>query len=95
MLPQKTVTNVVEFGPTTYTEEAQRMQERALGGETVVVQLGPVVFFCANLEAWMLDPADRFARCLVRSGQKEPLGISETPTRFQVECVLGQPIYRP
>lgn len=82
---EKTDVRVIHPGRPTYTKEAQRIQMRALGGETVVVRLGPVIFFCANQDAWMLDPEDGVARCLMRDGQKLAHGITETKQRFLVE----------
>lgn len=68
-----------------FIKEARRIQERALRGETAVVHLGPVIFFCANQDAWMLDPEDHFARCLAREGPKLPVGIFETKTQLRIE----------
>ena len=82
---EKTKVRVTHPGRSTYTKEAQRIQVRALRGETVVVRLGPIVFFCANQDAWMLDPEDGFARCLMRDGRKLPHGITETKLRFLVD----------
>jgi len=76
---------VVEFGPVTFTDEARSIQTRAARGETAVVRLGSIIFFCANRDAWMLDPEDGFARCLMRDGAKHPLGIIETKTQFAVK----------
>ena len=50
-----------------------------------MVKLGPIIFFCANGDAWMLDPEDHFARCLMRAGEKLPLGIIENRKQFLVE----------
>src|SRR2546427_9068002 len=82
---ERTNVRVIDFDPSTFTQEAQHIQKRALRGETVVVRLGPLIFFCANQDAWMLDPEDGFARCLMREGQKLPHGITETKQRFAVE----------
>ena len=85
MSSNKIDVRVVEFEPATFTNEARSIQTRAAHGETVVVRIGSIIFFCANRDAWMLDAEDGFARCLVREGEKLPLGITESKTRFIVE----------
>lgn len=85
MKPNKVETRMVDFTRTAFTKEARYIQERAAEGYTKVVRLGPIIFFCANHDAWMLDPEDGFARCLMREGQKLPTGISETKRQFKVE----------
>jgi hypothetical protein len=72
-------------GESNYTKEAQRFQNKALAGDTRFVRLGPILFFCTNQDAWMLDVEDRLARCLVDAGQKLPLGVHETRQQFAVE----------
>ncbi len=80
-------TNVRVVGPekASFTKEARRIQKCALRGDSRVVKLGPIIFFCANGDAWMLDPEDHFARCLMRDGEKLPLGIIENREQFHVE----------
>ena len=68
-----------------FTKEARRIQKCALRGDTRVVRLGPIIFFCANRDAWMLDPEDRFTRCLMREGETLPLGIIENRKQFSIE----------
>lgn len=75
----------VQLGESTYTKEARRIQKCALRGDSRVVKLGPIIFFCTNTDAWMLDPEDHFARCLMRNGKKLPLGIIEKRTQFLIE----------
>ena len=85
MCSEHTDIRVVGPGKTNYTKEAQRIQKCALRGVSRVVRLGPIIFFCANRDAWMLDPEDHFARCLMRDGEKLPLGIIEHRKQFSVE----------
>ena len=85
MTSQHTELRVVDTRRNTFAKEARDIQERALEGCTKVVRLGPLIFFCANQDAWMLDPNDRLARCLMREGQKLPVGILETKTQFTIE----------
>lgn len=72
-------------GESNYTKEARRIQNKALAGDARFVRLGPILFFCANQDAWMLDLEDQLARCLVEAGRKLPLGIHESRTQFAVE----------
>jgi hypothetical protein len=85
MSSSRTNVRVVKPDQTTYTKEAVRVQKCALRGDTRVVRLGPIIFFCANRDAWMLDPEDHLARCLARDGQAFPLGIIENGKQFGVE----------
>src|SRR5208282_4102345 len=85
MFPEETDVRVVPPGKSNYVKEARRIQKCALRGDTRVVKLGPIIFFCANGDAWMLDPEDHFARCLMRDGEMLPHGITETREQFQVE----------
>ena len=84
-MSEHTSLKILSPGESDYTKEARRIQNKALAGDTRFVQLGPILFFCANQDAWMLDPGDRLARCLVEAGKKLPLGIHETRTQFAVE----------
>ena len=85
MCSEHTDIRVVRLDKANYTKEAQRIQECALRGDARVVKLGPIIFFCANRDAWMLDPEDHFARCLMRDGEKLPLGITENRKQFKIE----------
>jgi hypothetical protein len=76
---------IVDLTRTSFAKEATRIQQRARRGETVVVRLAQIVFFCANQDAWMLDLDDRFARCLMRDGVALPHGITETKRQFMIE----------
>ena len=50
-----------------FTEESRRIQSKALGGQACTVRLGRIVFFSSETgDAWMLDPEDGYAVCLVR-----------------------------
>jgi hypothetical protein len=85
MFPEETDVRVVPPGKSSYVKEARRIQKCALRGDTRVVKIGPIIFFCANGDAWMLDPEDHLARCLMRDGEMLPHGITETREQFQVE----------
>ena len=85
MPSSRTDVRLVELGKTRFTKEAIRIQKCARRGDTRVVRLGPIMFFCANRDAWPLDPEDQLARCLMRDGQTLALGISETRKQFAVE----------
>ncbi|MCU0782447.1 MAG: hypothetical protein MUF81_00075 [Verrucomicrobia bacterium] len=85
MATSKTDVRIAELDKTSFTQEAIRIQQCALRGDTRAVRLGPVIFFCANRDAWMLDPEDHLARCLAREGQTIPLGITENRKQFGVE----------
>jgi hypothetical protein len=85
MFPEQTEVRIVQPGDSTFTKEARHIQKCALRGDTRVVKLGPIIFFCANGDAWMLDPEDHFARCLMRDGERLPPGIIENRKQFSIE----------
>ncbi|MBI3269814.1 MAG: hypothetical protein HYZ53_12385 [Planctomycetes bacterium] len=69
-----------------YSREANLIAEKALSGVTSVVSFGPLVFFSIEKgDAWMLDPADGFALCLARGGERLPARILETKAKLVVE----------
>ena len=84
MVSRETDVRFVPLGESSYVKEARRNQKCALRGDTRVVKLGPIIFFCANGDAWMVDPEDRFARCLVRDGEMLPHGITEKRQQVQI-----------
>jgi hypothetical protein len=85
MFPEETSIRLVAAGESSFLKEARYIQKSALQGYSRVVKFGPIIFFCANRDAWMLDPEDHFARCLMRDGEKRPLGIIENRKQFLVE----------
>ncbi len=85
MSSDETQMRFVPAGESSFMKEARYIQKSALEGYTRVVKFGPLIFFCANRDAWMLDPEDQFARRLMRDGEKLPHGITEKRQQFQVE----------
>ena len=66
--------------------EAATVLASAAAQEARVISLGPLLFFSSESgDAWVLEPADRLARCLVRAGVALPTGIVETPDTFSIE----------
>ena len=66
--------------------EAQYIADQAAQRKACIVTLGPLLFFSTDTgDAWVLDPADRSARCLAKAGDPMPHGITETPERFSVD----------
>jgi hypothetical protein len=66
--------------------EAATVVACAADREARVISLGPLLFFStASGDAWVLDPADRLARCLARDGAPLPAGIVETAESFSVD----------
>jgi hypothetical protein len=60
--------------------------DRASRYDSRIVTLGPLVFFSTETsDAWMLDPEDQLAACLVRDGSGLPVSIQETDERFAIE----------
>ena len=69
-----------------FTEEARRIQSRALGGQASVVRLGQIIFFSSESgDAWMLDPEDGYAVCLAHDFEPRRIPIQETPAKLAIE----------
>ncbi len=65
--------------------EADYIIRKAQEGDARVVTLGNIVFFSTDTgDAWMLDPEDNFALCLLRDGVKQDYTILETDSSFQI-----------
>jgi len=65
--------------------EADYVIEKAQVHDSRVVSLGGLVFFSTQTgDAWILDPADSLALCLVQDGERQVFSILETDTNFQI-----------
>ena len=61
------------------------MVERAKARQGVIVRLGPLVFFSTQTgDAWVLDPSEGYALCLVRDGDEQTVHIVETEKDFEI-----------
>ncbi len=66
--------------------EVAYIRKLARDGDSRVVTLGQLVFFSTlSGDAWMLDPSDHYALCLMREGQELPARIVETARQFLIE----------
>ncbi len=69
-----------------FTAEARTIQRAAQMRVTRVVRLAELVFFStAGGDAWMLDPGDGYAACLVRAGEPLAVPIAESTISLSVE----------
>jgi len=69
-----------------FSEEARRIQRKALDGRACVVRLGQLVYFSTvSGDAWMLDPEDGYAVCLARAFEPQRIPIQETPAKLAIE----------
>jgi hypothetical protein len=69
-----------------FTEEARRIQSKALSGQASVVRLDQIVFFSTESgDAWMLDPEDGYAVCLARDFEPRHIPIKETSAKLAIE----------
>lgn len=65
--------------------EAEYIVKKAQEHDSRVVRLPPLVFFSTETgDAWVLDPEDHLALCLVRDGVRQDFTIVDTPTQFQI-----------
>jgi len=68
------------------TQEANHVIECAQTYEARVVSLGPLIFFSTVTgDAWVLDPADSLALCLVRDGERQSFSITENAYQFAID----------
>ena len=66
-------------------DEVEHIRSCALAGTSHFVTLGPLLFFSTVTgDAWLLDPEDHLAACLMTEGQSLPVAITETATNFQI-----------
>jgi hypothetical protein len=67
------------------TGEAEYIIRKAQKRDARVVTLGNIAFFSTETaDAWMLDPEDGLALCLVRDGARQEYSILETDSSFQI-----------
>jgi hypothetical protein len=72
--------------PKLVLREVDYVVARAAESDARVVTLGQLVFFSTQTgDAWLLDPEDRLALRLANSGDRLPVQIVETATRFAIE----------
>lgn len=73
-------------GEDSITREVDYIIQLAQHQEGRIVTLGALVLFStATGDAWLLDPADRYALCLARDGVRQSVRIMETAARFAIE----------
>jgi hypothetical protein len=66
-------------------DEVEHIRACAVEGRSHVVSLGQLIFFSSvSGDAWVLDPEDQLAACLMTERQPLPVAISETVTTFQI-----------
>lgn len=67
-------------------EEVAHIINSARSSITRVFGLGSLVLFSTQTgDAWMLDPDDEFALCLMKDGEPKPYEIGETETNFAIQ----------
>jgi hypothetical protein len=66
-------------------DEVRYMQRRAAERSARIVTIGPLLLFSTESgDAWILDPADRFATRIAKEGVSTPVHVEETDTSFAV-----------
>src|SRR5438045_4714407 len=81
-----TQARIVSGTEVSITREAAYVADRASRHDSRIVTMGPLVFFSTETgDAWMLDPEDQLAVCLVRDGSRLPVSIEESDARFAIE----------
>jgi hypothetical protein len=83
---KKTRTARVDARQVSIRGEAEYIAHRAAQRKGCIVSVGPLLFFATESgDAWVLDPDDGSARCLVTDGRPLSTGITETAESFAVE----------
>lgn len=66
--------------------EIEYIVGRALRHEGRMVSLGPLIFFSTDSgDAWMLDPSDGNANCLMRDGSRRSPRVEDCGARVEIE----------
>jgi hypothetical protein len=67
------------------TGEVDHIVGCAENGDTRIVLLGRFVFFSTEAgDAWMLEPRERLALCLMQGRERQPFRIVEDASKFAV-----------
>lgn len=66
--------------------EIEYIIKRAEQCDSRVVSIGPLILFSTETsDAWLLDPQDELALCLLKNGARQHFSILETTTNFSIE----------
>ena len=67
-------------------KEIEYIIKRAEECDSRVVSLGPLILFSTETsDAWLLDPQDELALCLLKDGARQHFSILKTTTNFSIE----------
>ena len=65
--------------------EIEYIIKRAEVSDSRVVSFGPLILFSTQTsDAWVLDPQDELALCLLKDGERQSFSILETHTNFSI-----------
>lgn len=68
------------------TDETNYIIDCARNNDTRLVSIGPLIFFSTNTgDAWVLDPHENLALCLMQEGEEQTFVITETLKNFSIE----------
>jgi hypothetical protein len=74
------------FDVPTIEREIEYIVGRATHRESRVVTLGPLIFFSTGTgDAWMLDPSDGRATCLLRDGTRGSVGLDDCGAQVGID----------
>lgn len=67
-------------------KEIEYIIKRAEECDSRVVSIGQLILFSTETsDAWLLDPQDELALCLLKNGARQHFSILETTTNFSIE----------
>lgn len=85
-VPQSRRMRVLSQEQIKINKEVEYIIDRAEEGDSRVVSLGQLLFFSTEtMDAWLLDPEDELAICLLRDGERQDFKLLETSTNFSIE----------
>ena len=76
----------ISFGKDNILKETKYIIKRALKNDSRIVGLGRFVLFSTQTgDAWLLEPADSSALCLVKNGEIQNYRIIESGSKFMID----------
>ena len=76
---------IVSRNEISITRETEYIIGRAQQHDSRVVHFGSLILFSTDTgDAWILDPDDHLALCLIRNGERQEFSLSETTDSFQI-----------
>lgn len=84
---------IAAFNRASILREVNKITDCARARDARIITLGPLLFFSTDTgDAWMLDPRDRLALCLVRDGDSQPITVTDEADSIAIDWKFGYAI---